>query len=371
MISMYSINLLSTYVNKKLLSYLNNDDAEKVSQYFSKHSTEINVQSHFGNTLLMKAAKQGQQKICKKLIDCRANLNLQNNHGETALMRAAANGNKEVVSCLVLAGAKLDLQNKDGETALILACKLQQYEVAKMLIAFDAEVIIRSGLKVFTYSGPINDGCPGSALLYAGLHGNEEVFKQILEKAQWFYILDGHYGEYKVDKRHHIVTSCDEDSDDYYNRNCLSVLLEGVIKSSSHLLLDYILGYNMSKLEKKGFYYALEHCNPAANMISIMLKYIALNKDELTTALVKLTKGVKNEKNAIDCVSVLIKAGAAPSSVIMKAKKRRLYKLEKFHLDQIKTTIPIAYPVTEPSAPLDESEPPVLIFNKYELTRGA
>lgn len=384
---MYDPHLLSTYPNKKLLACLDNDNEKELLQHFSIDQTKINKQSKVGNTLLMKASKLGRKKICKLLIYFQANLDIQNNRGETALMRAVANGHASIATLLINAGATLDLQNNDGETALILACKLNQFKVASLLIASNADIRIMSNLKVFTvaklssYCHP----CFGSALLYAGLHQNEVVFNEILEKAEWKKITlksHKHPADKKVDKLHHIKTYA---SVKCYGVPYLSVLLEGALRSSSYLLFDYLIESKKEYLSEDGFCYAVEHCQLSYQMIEHVITVMEYDSGILTRALKRFTRKIKDEYYLIDVAQILTSFGANPSfkgkdnSAIMNAKKRRLYKLEEFLLDQINNPIPIAFPITvntiEASAPfeleLEESENPSSRFNMYEMKTGA
>lgn len=60
-----------------------------------------NQQHKTGETVLMKAIKNGKVDIEKLLLARNANINLQDNHGETALIMAEQRGHQEIVEILV------------------------------------------------------------------------------------------------------------------------------------------------------------------------------------------------------------------------------------------------------------------------------
>ncbi len=80
------------------------------------------VRDAAGRTLLMNAAKDGNEKEIKLLIKSGANVNLKDKDGWTALMYAVRySSNLECTESLLEAGADISLKNKYGSSALVLA----------------------------------------------------------------------------------------------------------------------------------------------------------------------------------------------------------------------------------------------------------
>lgn len=87
----------------------------------------------FKNEELIKAARNGDEKIVKTLLENGANVNHANQFGYTALMWAANNGHLEIVKTLLANGANIKAVNKYGETALTLAKSNGHLEIVKIL----------------------------------------------------------------------------------------------------------------------------------------------------------------------------------------------------------------------------------------------
>lgn len=80
------------------------------------------VRDAAGRTLLMNAAKDGNEKEIKLLLKSGANVNLKDKDGWTALMYAVRySSNLECTESLLEAGADISLKNKYGSSALVLA----------------------------------------------------------------------------------------------------------------------------------------------------------------------------------------------------------------------------------------------------------
>lgn len=80
------------------------------------------VRDAAGRTLLMYAAKDGNEKEIKLLLKSGANVNLKDKDGWTALMYAVRySSNLECTESLLEAGVDISLKNKYGSSALVLA----------------------------------------------------------------------------------------------------------------------------------------------------------------------------------------------------------------------------------------------------------
>ncbi len=145
----------------------------EVAKMLIEHGANINSKNNNGNTALsvanekghteivelleqtniytekalLEAAKNGNFKTVKLLINKGVNINAKynngwvsnyniakNNNGMTALMWASNNGHTEIAKMLIDAGADVNAKDNDGDTALMRASEKGHTEVAKLLI---------------------------------------------------------------------------------------------------------------------------------------------------------------------------------------------------------------------------------------------
>lgn len=158
----------------------------------------------FGRTLLMKAAKAGNDWQISTLLKSGANVNLKDNDGWTALMYAVRY--QESISCvdlLIDAGADIKTTNNYGTSALMIACcynnnpeiikKLLSYytvtdkDVLKSLVlllseSHTSEFTSIAKLEIFMeLSVPLNTFYEGKTpLMYAAEYGNSTKIIKIL-----------------------------------------------------------------------------------------------------------------------------------------------------------------------------------------------
>ena len=77
----------------------------------------VDVRDEYGNTALMVACQNGQNKIAKMCVRYGADVNAQNRRGNTPLHFATGYGFSALADWLVRCGARLDLQNAAGRPA--------------------------------------------------------------------------------------------------------------------------------------------------------------------------------------------------------------------------------------------------------------
>ena len=157
-----------------------------------------------GKTLLMRAAKDGNEWELKQLLDSKANVNLKDSDGWTALMYAVRySGSLECVEKLLEAGADVSEKNSYGFSALVLAAcyngnpqilnklldsyKASDKEVLRALVFLLSEQNISerqqlSKLQIFMDKAvPLNILFDGKTpLMYAAQYGNSTKVLQIL-----------------------------------------------------------------------------------------------------------------------------------------------------------------------------------------------
>jgi ankyrin repeat protein len=86
------------------------------------------------------AARSGNFKQVKELINNVAQIDTVTNSAKTPLMAAAERGHSNIVNLLLDADANPNAKEKDGKTPLMLACDKGHVETAKALIEFGAQV---------------------------------------------------------------------------------------------------------------------------------------------------------------------------------------------------------------------------------------
>jgi len=94
----------------------------------------MEVKNNFGETPLVKAAKEGQLGEVKKLVAKGADLKAADKWGRTALMWAAREGYTETLEFLVESKADLEDKDKYGKTAFNWASEKGNDSCAKVLL---------------------------------------------------------------------------------------------------------------------------------------------------------------------------------------------------------------------------------------------
>lgn len=101
-----------------------------------ENGIDVNSRDIFGdNAGLHWAARQGQAKMARLLIDNGADLDIRNREGETPLHWAASEGQKELVVILIVHGAEVNALTRKGWTPLRWAEAHREKEIARILIA--------------------------------------------------------------------------------------------------------------------------------------------------------------------------------------------------------------------------------------------
>lgn len=161
--------LLSPVVRADLfddvLTAANQNDTEQLLGYLRK-GIAPDTSDIDGNTLLISAARQGNETVVDELILRGAKVRSRNRFGDDALMVAAFKGALPVVKMLVSAGAELN--RDEGWTALIYAAFNGHVETMEYLIAQGADVDADS-----------DNGT--TALMVAARNGHEEAVKLLLK----------------------------------------------------------------------------------------------------------------------------------------------------------------------------------------------
>jgi ankyrin repeat protein len=116
-----------------LLKAAQDGDTDTVSALIAA-GANINAVNQHGDTPLILAAFHGRTNTVSVLIAARANLNAADQYGNTALIFASLGGHTNIVSVLIAAGANLDAVNRHGNTALTFATHGGHDEIAFRLL---------------------------------------------------------------------------------------------------------------------------------------------------------------------------------------------------------------------------------------------
>jgi len=126
------------------------------------------------NTLIS-AAKRGNLKRVRELLEQCADINQATEHGTTALMKASLKGHVEVVKVLLESGAAVDQAKKSGTTALMKASRKGHVEVVKVLLENGANVDRLKKDRATRVRLMLRDDLPN---LSGGVESNPNFFNQ-------------------------------------------------------------------------------------------------------------------------------------------------------------------------------------------------
>ena len=130
---------LSAAAHLPLVEAARNGDHKSVRSLLEQHSN-VNAAEPDGSTALAWAANRDDIETAELLIRAGANVNAANEYGETALSLACANGNAVMVEKLLEAGANPNAARWTGETPLMIATRVGRIEAVKLLLALTVRV---------------------------------------------------------------------------------------------------------------------------------------------------------------------------------------------------------------------------------------
>jgi TonB family protein len=115
-------------------------------------SLQVNYEE--GVTALMRAARDGERKNAKALIEQGVDVNAHDTYGWTALIYAAAKGDLEIVKDLLSKDADINARDQAGYTPLMAAAVYKNLPVVKILIEKGADVdqLDKSGASAMSFA---------------------------------------------------------------------------------------------------------------------------------------------------------------------------------------------------------------------------
>ncbi len=132
----YEIGLLDNAARK--------GDAKAVRSLLDK-GIDVNSKGYKDRTALMGAARRGNTDVAKLLLERGAQINAKTNGGYTALNGAAVRGYLDTVRLLLDNGAEVNAKTKKGYTALMGAAWEGHTDVTKLLLERGAQINEKNG----------------------------------------------------------------------------------------------------------------------------------------------------------------------------------------------------------------------------------
>lgn len=115
-------------------------DGDKAMQLFqSVGPTIVNAKDGKGDTPLIAALANSDERFASFLLNKGADPNLAGSGGDTPLITAARVGYDDAIGWLLGLGAKVDQANRMGETPLIIAVQQREPRIVKLLLAAGAD----------------------------------------------------------------------------------------------------------------------------------------------------------------------------------------------------------------------------------------
>ncbi len=113
---------------------------EKLIDFLLENNVNVNARNFHGQTPLIIAASNGDEKTMKKLLKAGGDLQLVDNNGEGVVMYAVYGNHCHLIEFLKQAGANFNQENKDGLYPLTVAAKIGQYQMVNSLHQNGADI---------------------------------------------------------------------------------------------------------------------------------------------------------------------------------------------------------------------------------------
>lgn len=111
----------------------------KLAKLLIEKGADINAKDYNGDCALAHAASKGHVDVAELLIAQGVNINAINNHDDTPLHSAAYGGNKYIAELLIAKGANVNAKDSFGHTPLYIAENNRHQEVVELLLASGAD----------------------------------------------------------------------------------------------------------------------------------------------------------------------------------------------------------------------------------------
>ncbi|KAH7468483.1 Ankyrin repeat family A protein 2 [Phytophthora ramorum] len=116
-----------------LLLFAARDGDVKTVRFLLENNASVDVRNGYGATALHFAASWGRHEVARLLLEHGASVNALDSSGKTPLLRAAANGGAKLVRLLLKRGANTSIRDAFGWNAERLAASAGHYKVLAIL----------------------------------------------------------------------------------------------------------------------------------------------------------------------------------------------------------------------------------------------
>ncbi|MDF1880542.1 ankyrin repeat domain-containing protein [Sulfurimonas sp. MAG313] len=116
----------------------------KIVRYLVEHGAKLDVKSVWKNTPLIDSITHENQEVSLYLIEAGADIKIKNKWSVSPFLSAASFGNIEVIKSLHSKGADIETVNTSSDTPLMLAAKGGHVEVLAYLLKHGADKSVRN-----------------------------------------------------------------------------------------------------------------------------------------------------------------------------------------------------------------------------------
>lgn len=121
---------------RTLFNAVRNSDIIKITDLLN-NGMQVDQTDEVGNTALIIAAKQGDNRMVELLLAYKADYDHQNETGTTPMMIAAKYGNKQIIQTLLNNGADYNIRNNDNLRAVDYAKIYKHQDCVALFNQFD------------------------------------------------------------------------------------------------------------------------------------------------------------------------------------------------------------------------------------------
>ena len=135
---------------------------ENLCKLLLDHNADVNIQDKDGCTPLQRCAREGNENLCRLLLDHNADVNIQDKDGCTPLHSCVREGNENLCRLLLEHNANVNIRYKDGSTPLHLSARRNR-DCSKII-----DLLVKYGVQNIN----IHDAEDLTLLQLAVRHGN-------------------------------------------------------------------------------------------------------------------------------------------------------------------------------------------------------
>jgi ankyrin repeat protein len=143
---LYCVNYFST--QKLMMNKKSNPNLSAETQQWltakGYNRADLNQPGENGDTVLMRATREGVFTIVQELITAGAEINIRNNDGNNALWFACFGNHYDLIDFLLAHKINIDNQNDNGATVSMYAASSGKAEVLKLLLQYHPNLDLKN-----------------------------------------------------------------------------------------------------------------------------------------------------------------------------------------------------------------------------------